>query len=162
MPNMTTQTQARPIFSARLTPRRSIGARGAGMVVAVLAIAATMSGAIYFSLGAWPIIAFLVLDVALLGLAMGQVLRRTKREEEVTLWSDQLELKQVDTTGRATLTRFHPQAVKLVIDRDFNERTTALHLRSADQDVELGAFLEPDEKSSFAKAFGTALRRARG
>ena len=79
----------------------------------------------------------------------------------MTLWPDQLELKQVDGTGKETLTRFNPYFVKLVIDRDFNERTTALHLRTRDRDVVLGAFLNPDEKSSFAKAFGTALKRSR-
>ena len=162
MPNMPTQTQARPLFSARLTPPRSLGHNGAGAVVLLLAVCAAIAGAMYVSYGAWPIVAFLALDVLLLGWAMRHAFRRTKREEHVVLWRDQLELKQIDIAGRETLVRFHPQAVKLVIDRDFNERTTALHLRSADQDIELGAFLEPDEKSSFAKAFGTALRRARG
>ncbi len=88
-------------------------------------------------------------------------MRDAKRYELVTLWPDQLELKQVDGNGKEVLSRFNPYFVKLVVDRDFNERTTGLHLRTRDRDVVLGAFLNPDEKSSFAKAFGTALKRAR-
>ena len=84
-----------------------------------------------------------------------------KRYEEITLWPDQLEVKQVDGAGKEVLNRFAPRLVKLVVDRDFNERTTGLRLKSADRDLVVGAFLNQDEKSSFAKAFGTALKRSR-
>ena len=57
--------------------------------------------------------------------------------------------------------RFNPFFVKLVIDRDFNERITALHLRSRDRDLLIGAFLSPDDKTSFARVFGAALKKAR-
>jgi uncharacterized membrane protein len=161
MPKMTTQTQARPLFSARLTPHRSIGERGYRVVIAVVAVAATVPLITFSSMGAWPIVGFLGLDVALIAWAMWAALNEGKRYEQVTLWRDQLELKQVDGTGKETLVRFNPSFVKLVVDRDYNERTTGLHLRTRDRDVVIGAFLNQDEKSSFAKAFGTALKRAR-
>jgi uncharacterized membrane protein len=161
MPKMTTQTQARPLFSARLTPHRSIGERGYRVVIAVVAVAATVPLITFSSMGAWPIVGFLGLDVALIAWAMWAALNEGKRYEQVTLWRDQLELKQVDGTGKETLVRFNPRFVKLVVDRDYNERTTGLHLRTRDRDVVIGAFLNQDEKSSFAKAFGTALKRAR-
>ncbi len=34
-------------------------------------------------------------------------------------------------------------------------------LREQERRIALGAFLSPDEKLSFSKAFGTALRKAR-
>ena len=138
-----------------------MGARGLRVVVALTAIAATVPAIAFYSLGAWPIVGFLGLDVLLIWWALSTSMRDGRRYETVTLWPDQLELKQVEGTGKETLSRFSPQLVKLVIDRDFNERTTGLHLRTADRDVVLGAFLNADEKSSFAKAFGTALKRAR-
>jgi len=161
MPKMTTQTQARPLFAARLTPYRSLGKRGYRVVIAVIAVAATVPAITFYALGAWPIVGFMGLDVALIAWAMWASLRDGKRYEQVTLWPDQLEVKQVDGSGKETLTRFNPHFVKLVVDRDYNERTTGLHLRTRDRDVLLGAFLNNDEKSSFAKAFGTALKRAR-
>jgi uncharacterized membrane protein len=161
MPKMTTQTQARPLFAAKLTPHRSMGRKGARAVIVLAVILATIPGIIFFSMGAWPIVGFMGLDVALIWWAMSASQRDGKRYEEVTLWPDQLELKQVDGAGKETLTRFNPYFVKLVIDRDYNERTVALHLRTRDRDMVLGSFLDQDEKASFAKAFGTALKRAR-
>ncbi len=161
MPKMTTQTQARPLFAAKLTPHRSLGRKGFRVVIMLVAVLATIPGIIFFSMGAWPIVGFLGLDIALIWWAMSASRRDGKRYEEVTLWPDQLEIKQVDGVGKETLSRFNPYFVKLVVDRDFNERTVGLHLRTRDRDVVLGQFLNQDEKSSFAKAFGTALKRAR-
>ena len=161
MPKMTTQTQARPLFAAKLTPHRSLGRKGFRVVIMLAAVLATIPGIIFFSMGAWPIVGFLGLDMALIWWAMSASRRDGKRYEEVTLWPDQLEIKQVDGVGKETLSRFNPYLVKLVVDRDFNERTVGLHLRTRDRDVVLGQFLNQDEKSSFAKAFGTALKRAR-
>lgn len=162
MPKMTTQTQARPLFAAKLTPHRSMGRRGLRAVVLVAVLLAIIPGIAFLSMGAWPIVGFMGVGVVLIWWALSAHQRDGKRYEQVTLWPDQLELKQVDGAGKETLTRFNPFFVKLVIDRDYNERTTGLHLRTRDRDVELGAFLNPDEKSSFAKAFGTALKRSRG
>jgi uncharacterized membrane protein len=161
MPKMTTQTQARPLFAAKLTPHRSFGRRGYRLVVALTVIAASIPAIIFWSMGAWPIFGFMGLDVALLAWALWASQKDGKRYEQVTLWPDQLELKQFDGSGKETLSRFNPAFVKFVVDRDYNERTTGLHLRTRDRDVVLGAFLNADEKSSFAKAFGTALRQAR-
>ncbi|OEO32806.1 hypothetical protein VW23_009675 [Devosia insulae DS-56] len=161
MPKMTTQTQARPLFAAKLTPHRSLGRKGFRVVIVLVAVLATIPGIIFFSMGAWPIVGFLGLDIALIWWAMRSSQRDGKRYEEVTLWPDQLEIKQVDGTGKETLSRFNPYFVKLVVDRDYNERTVGLHLRTRDRDIMLGQFLNQDEKSSFAKAFGTALKRAR-
>lgn len=158
---MPTQTQAKPLFAAKLRPHRSLSGRGARIVLAIVVVLASVPGIVFLSMGAWPIVGFVGLDVALIWWALASSLRDGKRFEEVTLWRDQLEFKQVDGAGHETLTRFDPRFVKLVVDRDFNERTTGLHLRSTERDMELGAFLGQDEKSSFAKAFGTALKRAR-
>ena len=161
MRKMTTQTQARPLFAARLTPQRSLGRSGLGVVLALFVLSAGVPVAVYASIGAWPVVGFVAVVVGLACWAFLVSFKDGKRYEQVTLWPDQLELKQVDGAGKETLTRFNPNVVKLVVDRDFNERTTGLHLRTRDRDLVLGGFLNADEKSSFAKAFGTALKRAR-
>jgi uncharacterized membrane protein len=158
---MPTQTQAKPLFAATLTPHRSLSGRGVRIVVAVMAIGASVPGIFFFWEGMWPVVAFLLADVALVWWALSSSLREGRRYERVTLWPDQLELKQVDGKGKETLNRFAPFNVKLVVDRDYNERTTCLHLRTKDRDLVIGAFLSQDDKSSFAKALGTALRKAR-
>lgn len=158
---MTTRTQARPLFAATLTPNSSLSRRGLRLVVAIAAILASVPAMIFLSLGAWPIAAFLGLDVALVWWALRTAVEGGRQFEQVTLWADQLEVRQVSARGREQVLTFNPFYVKLVIERDFNERITALHLRTPDSDTEIGAFLSPDDKTSFAKVFGTALKKAR-
>ncbi len=158
---MTTQIQARPLFAATLTPHRSLSRRGLRILIAFVAVGASIPGMIFFSLGAWPIAGFLGLDVLAVWWALSASMREGKRYEKVTLWPDELELTRVTARGKEELLRFNPFFVKLVIDRDYNERTTALHLRTRDSDTEIGSFLNADDKASFAKAFGTALKKAR-
>ena len=159
---MTTQTQARPLFAATLKPHRSLTRRGYRYVIALACVLASIPGIVFFSLGAWPVVGFLGLDVLAIGWALAASMKSGKQYEVVTLWPDELEVKQVAANGKVELTRFNPFFVKLVIDRDFNERTTALHLRSRETDLTIGAFMNPDDKASFAKVFGTALKKARG
>jgi uncharacterized membrane protein len=159
---MTTQTQARPLFAATLKPHRSLTRRGYRYVIALACVMASIPGIVFFSLGAWPIVGFLGLDIVAIAWALAASMKSGKQYEVVTLWPDELEVKQVAANGKAEITRFNPFFVKLVIDRDFNERTTALHLRTRDTDLSIGAFMNPDDKASFAKVFGTALKKARG
>ena len=161
MPRMSTETQARPLFSARLTPHRSMSARGHRIVMAVLIGLAIVPTVFFAARGAWPIVGFLGLDIVLIWWALTHAFKRSSVSEEVTLWADELEFRQVDDKGKVTLKRFNPFFVKLLIDRDYNEHTTGLRLKTHDEEVQIGAFLSPEEKSSFGKAFGTALRKAR-
>jgi len=158
---MSTQTQARPLFAATLTPHRSLTRRGYRYVIALACVLASIPAIAFISMGAWPIVGFLVLDILAIAWALTASMRSSKQYEEVTLWPDQLEVKQVAANGKAEITRFNPFFVKLVIDRDFNERTTGLHLRTRDTDLTIGAFMNADDKASFAKVFGTALKKAR-
>lgn len=130
-------------------------------VVAILAIGVSIPGIVLSTLGAWPIVGFMGLDVLAVWWALSASMRDGRQFETVTLWPSQLELKRVTSRGREEVRTFSPLTTRLVIDRDFNERTTALHLRTPDADTEIGAFLNGDDKASFAKAFGTALKRAR-
>ena len=159
---MTTKTQAKPLFAATLTPNRSLGRGGFRIVMALLGVLALVSAVLFSSLGAWPIALFLGAAVLLVWWALRVAMRNGTKYEEVTLWPDQLQLRRVSARGREDIRRFTPATVKLVIDRDMNERTIGLHLRTADTDTEIGTFLNSDDKTSFAKVFGTALKRARG
>jgi uncharacterized membrane protein len=159
---MATKTEAKPIFAATLTPHRSLTARGKQVVIALVAMLALIPATLFYVVGAWPVIGFMGLDVIAIAVALTISMNRGKSAEVLTLWPDQLELKRVDPKGRETLLRFRPADVRFVIDRDFNERVTALWLRLREDRHPLGAFLSPEEKLSFSKAFGTALKKARG
>lgn len=153
---------AAPIFAATLTPRRALSRRGRRLVVAVLTILAGIPGLVFFSLGAWPVIGFLGLDVLAVWWALSASARDGKRREEIRLWADRIEILAVGAGGRQTMTAFAPVHVRLIVARDFDERTTGIRLRDKDRDLEIGGFLNHEDRASFARAFGTALKKARG
>ncbi len=158
---MSTKTQAKPLFAATLTPHRSLTPTGKKVVIGLVAALALVPGIIWFSLGAWPVVGFMGLDVLAIWAALTISMRGGKAFEVVTLWPTSLELKKVDAKGAEEVLSFVPKSVKFVIDRDYNERVTALWLKSDTKKIPLGAFLSADEKLSLSKVFGTALRKAR-
>ena len=159
---MTTETQARPLFAARLTPHRSLGPRGVKIVCGFAASLLLIPGLVFYFLGAWPVFGFMGLDVAALYFALTWSLRDGRRFEEVTLWADRLEVRRGAPRQADVVETYNPFYVRLLVDLDFDEHTTAIRLRLPDHEVPVGAFLNPDDKASFAQAFGTALRKARG
>lgn len=159
MPMQATTTS--PLFAAELTPHRALG-RGGRRLVAALVILLVLSPLLLVLSGSiWAMAGFVALDGVAIALTFYFSARRGKRREIVRMWSDQLEIASIDAKGDRVLRRFEPRLVRLVLERDDNEKTLALRLRSGREDLEIGAFLNSDDKASFAKAFGTALRKAR-
>ncbi|WDR07360.1 DUF2244 domain-containing protein [Devosia rhodophyticola] len=154
-------TTTTPLFSAELTPHRALSRRGRWLVVVGAAILGALPAMIAVALGAWPVVICVAGAVLAIALALNYSHNDGKRCQRVQIWSDRLEITRVGPRGHARSRKFLPTAVRLVVDRDFDERTIALHIRSAHDELEIGEFLSPDEKSSFAMAFGTALRKAR-
>lgn len=159
MPMQATTTT--PLFSAQLTPHRSLGSRGIALVSGLCLLFAALPGLAMVSIGLWPIAALMVLTALAAGAALYLSLRQGKRREQITVWPDQIEWVATDAKGERTLHRFNPKQVRLVLDRDPDEKTTAIRVRCGKEELEIGTFLHSDDKSSFAKALGTALRKAR-
>jgi len=159
---MSTRIQARPLFAATLTPHRSLSPAGKRVVIGLAAALALVPGMLFYAAGAWPVVGFMGLDVAAIWVALTLSMRTGKACEVVSLWPGALELRRTDARGTEDVLRFATSQVRFVIERDFNERVTGLWLREPDRQVPLGAFLSTEEKLSFSRAFGTALRQARG
>lgn len=150
-----------PLFAALLTPHRSLSSRGIRNVVVLYASLAAVPGVYFFATGAWPIVGFLGIDALALWWALSVSRKSGEAFEEVTLWPDTLEVRHVTARGREKSHLFNPFWVRLQIDRDHEERVTRLALRNRSEELEIGAFLNPDDKSSFASIFGRALYKAR-
>ncbi|WEJ58611.1 DUF2244 domain-containing protein [Devosia sp. FJ2-5-3] len=158
MPMQATTTT--PLFSATLRPDRSLRATG-GWVSLVIAAIVSVPFLIAVPEFLVPGLAAFALAVGgLVGLSLRQA-RRDRVSQQIIVWADQIEITLRGPGHERVLRRFSPRDVRLVLTRDDNERTTAMHLRHGAEEVELGAFLAPDDKSSFAREFGRALRRAR-
>lgn len=153
--------QKSPLFAALLTPHRSLGTKGIRIVVAVYLGFALIPGVYFYISGAWPIVGFLGLDAVLLWWALSASRKSGDAFEEVTLWPDSLEVRHVTAKGRENMHAFNPFWVRFQVDKDYEHRVTRLALRNREEELEIGAFLNPDDKASFATIFGQALSKAK-
>ena len=67
-------------------------------------------------------------------------------------------LAQKDVKQDTSSIHFGP---KIEILKDFEDRVTDIMLKSKERTIKVGAFLNPDDKKSFASALSNALYRAK-
>ena len=149
------------IFSAVLTPHRSLGSIGFVLLMAVFGVISFAAGMAFLLMGAWPVFGFFGLDVLFVYLAFRANYRTARAYEEVTVTASELTLRQVSHRGRVREWTLNPLWVRL--DRIAHEEfgIERLFLVSRGQRVTIAAFLGPDEKASFARALGAALGEAK-
>lgn len=150
-----------PIFQALLTPHRSLGRTGIFIVLAVFAGLMTVPAFVFLSLGAWPVFGFFGLDFAAIGAAFWFNMRQARAREIVSVSRTSLVIDQIAPSGRALHHRFNPFRARFDVFRHSEIGITAMQVFGEGRAVRIGAFLNPDDRESFASAFGAALAMAR-
>ena len=151
----------KPVFAAVLTPHRSIGPVGIRVVVLVFAALAALPATYLVTTKVWPLVFVLIAATLSLWLALTISHARGRAFEEVTLWRHHLKVRHVTHKGRERHHGFNPFWVRFHITRNHADQVAHMTLKHREQSVEIGAFLNPDDKASFADAFGRALGRTR-
>jgi len=149
------------IFSAVLTPQRSLSRRGFVFFMLILGGVSFTAGMFFLIAGAWPVFGFFGLDVLLIYWAFRVSYRRAKAYEEVTVTPSELTVRQVSHHGRMREWTLNPLWVRLdrVVHAEFGiER---LFLVSHGRRLAIAGFLGPQEKESFAHALAAALGEAK-
>jgi uncharacterized membrane protein len=149
------------IFSAVLTPHRSLGPTGFLVLMLVLSGISFVTGIVFLIAGAWPVFGFFGLDVLLVYWAFRVNYRAAKAFEQVTVTPSELTVRKVSHHGRIREWTLNPVWVRL--DRDVHEEfgIERLFLVSHGRRLAIAAFLGPKEKESFASALAAALGEAR-
>ncbi len=131
------------IFSAIITPHRSLGPRGFLIMMLCLGALSFVSGVIFVSIGAWPVFGFFGLDVVLVYLAFRANYRSARAYEEVTVTASELTVRKVNHRGRAQQWTLNPLWVRLerIVHAEFGiER---LFLVSHGRRLTIAGFLGP-------------------
>jgi uncharacterized membrane protein len=149
------------IFSATLTPHRSLPRTGFLALMVVIAGLWFLTGFYFLSLGAWPVLGFGGLDILAVWLAFRLNYRAARAYEEIEVSRTAIIVRKVAAGGRTQEIRFNPQWVRLEVEDDELRGATNIALRARDRWIPVGAFLNPDDRKSFARAFGAALAAAR-
>lgn len=150
-----------PLFSALLTPHRSLSGIGFLVLMGIIAGVGFVGGVVFFIVGAWPVIGFLGLDVALVYWAFRTNYLRAAAYEEVTVTPSELRVRKVSHRGEVAEWLLNPVWVRL--DRETHEEygLMRLFLVSRGRRLAVAGFLGPKEKESFAAALSAAIGEAK-
>jgi uncharacterized membrane protein len=149
------------LFSAVLTPHRSLNRTGFMLVMAFLTVISFVAGVAFWMMGAWPVFGFFGLDVLAIYVAFKINFRRAKASEEISVTPSELRVRRISHRGHVVEWVLNPLWVQLdqIAHEEFGiER---LYLVSRGRRVSIGSFLGPEEKASFANALRTGLAAAR-
>jgi uncharacterized membrane protein len=149
------------LFSALLTPHRSLSRTGFLVLMGFLSAISFAAGLAFLLMGAWPVFGFFGLDVLLIYWAFKVNFRRAAASEEISVTPSELRVRRVSHRGPVVEWVLNPLWVQLdqKIHAEFGiER---LYLVSKGRRVSIANFLGPDEKASFVKALTAALQAAR-
>ena len=149
------------LFSAIITPHRSLNSTGFLIVMLLVSGFSFMAGMVFFLLGAWPVVGFLGLDVLLVYWAFRANFRAAAAFEEVTVTPSELRVRRVSHRGQVSEWTLNPCWTQLV--RDAHEEFGLLHLYlvSRGKKLAVAGFLSPPERESFAAALSAALGEAK-
>ncbi len=149
-----------PIFAAVITPNRSLDRVGFIVLMSLVSFVSFVGGLVFFIAGAWPVLGFLGLDVALLYWAFKLNYAHAAAYEEVTVTASELKLRKVSHRGRVREWTLNPLWTKLDREAHADFGLLRLFLVSRGRRLAVANFLAPQERESFAEALSNALHEA--
>ncbi len=150
-----------PVFlDAVLAPHRSLPPKGFVAVMAVFGGISFVAGTVFVLRGAWPVMGFFGIDVALVYLAFRINYRSARRQERIRLAEDALTVERIDVRGARRSWRFQPYWLRVTLEEKADE-SNRLVISSHGRSLVLGSFLGAGERRSFAAKLQDALARWR-
>jgi len=149
------------LFSALLTPHRSLNRAGFLLVMAFVTIVSFAAGLAFLLMGAWPVFGVFGLDVLAIYWAFRVNFRRARASEEIRITPSELRLRRISHRGHVVEFVLNPLWVRLDQISHAEYGIEKLYLVSRGHRVSIASFLGPDEKASFAKALTAALQAAK-
>jgi uncharacterized membrane protein len=147
-------------FSALLTPHRSLGPKGFMVLMSAVSLVSFGTGLMFYMIGAWPVMGFLGLDVALIYVAFKLNYRAARLYETVDVTPETLTVTRVQPSGKEQVWRFNPYWVRVKLEERLG-RASELSLASHGSRLVIASFLTDPEREDFARALSTALTAAK-
>lgn len=151
-------SNATPELDLLLRPHRSLSPTGFWVIMTILAVWSFVGGIVFLSVGAWPVIGFVGIDVALVWFAF-KASYGNRTQERVRLVGDTLTIDGSDRRGRRTHHEFPSYWTRVSLEEitDSNRLVLSSHGRH----VAVGSFLSPGERTELAQRISEALARSR-
>lgn len=145
-----------PVLDLTLTPNRSFDRRQLPWVVGGVGVIFFLAGLRFLALGAWPILPFMALDVALLWWAFRASYASGRGHERLVLAGDRLELLRVSAGGSERRFGFEPLWTRVLMEESALG-DVSLWLTARGRRVRVGGFLSPGERREVGKVIREAL-----
>ena len=155
---MTPAAGAPVVYSAIIKPHRSAGNAGTRTLMLLVAGVWAVVGTVFVIAGAWPVVPFLGLEIALLAGAFALNNKAASAEEAINLTSLALTVRRVDHWGKQTVFTFPPQWLQVNTDV-IGPKGPRLELRSHGRSLFIGSFLLPEELMALARTLRRELAR---
>jgi uncharacterized membrane protein len=149
------------LFSALLTPHRSLNRAGFLALMMFVSIVSFAAGLAFLLMGAWPVFGFFGLDVLAIYWAFRINFQRGRASEEIHVTACELRVRRVSHRGHVIEFVLNPLWVQLDQKIHAEYGIEKLYLLSKGRRVSIASFLGPDEKASFAKGLIAALQAAK-
>ncbi len=139
-----------------LFPHRSLKPEHFSKLLAVLILLCTLASIRFTLIGAWPVAAFLFVDLIALWFAFYLNYHRAMVQEEVTLTDTILTVRRTLPNGSVESWAFEPYWVKLNLIKDARHKNR-LEVSLHNQSVTIGSFLTPNERKKLHKTLSEAI-----
>ena len=145
-------------WRATLTPHRSLSREGFVILMSVIAGMNFAGGLFFYVIGAWPVIGFMGLDLALIWLAFRANFADAQRAEHIEITAHELVLERIAERRSPQVTRFMRRWVRVELEEDRDrELIGSLYLRFRGKRTEIASFLGAQERLALAQALKAAL-----
>ncbi|MEM1019102.1 MAG: DUF2244 domain-containing protein [Sphingomonadales bacterium] len=149
-----------PFLDVSLRPSRSLSPRGFLMLMASMGAISAIAGIWFYAKGAWPVMGFFGLDMALLYWAFKVSYKRGELTERIRIHNETMTVNRAKP-GRTTETwSMHPAWVTVSVEKE-DEHDARLELRDRGKALVIGAFLPPKERAQVADVIRDGLSRRR-
>ncbi|MGE0223778.1 MAG: DUF2244 domain-containing protein [Acetobacteraceae bacterium] len=147
------------LFEAVITPHRSLSPAGMRWVLGILAVLTGLICLRFWAIGAWPVIGFGVIEIALVGLLFTLNHRSARACEWILLHATSLRVVRVDPSGTMREKVLPSAWLRVRLDEE-PRRVSRLFLCSRHASEEIGTYLGETEKRDLARALRSALHEA--
>ena len=133
------------LFSARLTPHRSLNRTGFLVLMVFVAAVSFAAGVAFLLMGAWPVFGFFGLDLLVIWWAFRINFRRAAAVEEISVTPSELRVRRVSHRGHVVEWVLNPLWVRLDQKTHAEFGIERLYLVSKGRRVSIVSFLGADE-----------------
>jgi uncharacterized membrane protein len=142
-------------FSLVLHPHRSLSPKGFLILMLFIGGVSFVTGMAFLMMGAWPVLGFFGLDVALIYIAFRFNFKSGRRFEVIEIDDGELSIRVVKPDAADKTNGFQAYWSRIVLDKG------RLFIRCRQESMEIGGFLIEEEKAEVKELITAALYKYR-